>query len=169
MRYSVTAIAILLSIFCLFGCGKGGGAGTQQQGGGNPPGKVAVSLYLFSAPWCVNCNSELPAINDQLKNLSSVQQAALSSVAYVVSGDQPSAPPTQQIADEYHQKLNVNFKFVADLPRYQEYRQFFSTGYDIPAAVVLDKNGQVLKKFAPGTYRPEEVSNFVEAQLAGVK
>lgn len=148
MKKTLNALILCTLTLVLTRCGlKPAGANELV----NPPASGnRVSIYVFSAPWCAECNRELPVLKEKyLAELSSEQQSRVSVAVYVVTGKTAGQVATQEVADEYGKSLNLPFTMVAD-KYYKIYRQYFEEGNAIPAAVLLDNSKQVLQLYEPG-------------------
>jgi thiol-disulfide isomerase/thioredoxin len=132
----------------------------------NPNTGEALSVYLFSAPWCAECNRELPEIKQKyLNELSAPQQVRVKVTVFVVTGKTPGQLATQEVAEEYGKSLELPFTMMAD-KYYKIYRGFFEEGNAIPAAVVLDPNKNIIQLYEPGT---TDVNNLFEKIKANLK
>jgi thiol-disulfide isomerase/thioredoxin len=102
------------------------------------------SVFIFSAPWCEACHVELPKVLKPLKDKN------IRVIVFLETGTLPSQHPTDEDAAKYKAELGVNVAVVPDPWRWKTYRAYFTQGYTLPAAVVVDKNEKVKKKIGPG-------------------
>jgi hypothetical protein len=158
MKRSLVLVA--MATLFLFGCGKDSGSNP------NPVSDRydSVQLVLFSAPWCLNCTDELKGIDQQLGTFP--KSTRVSTVMYIISGDTSGQQPTQDLADKYKARLGVHFVAKPDPWRYQMYHKYISaTGSQLPAAALLNPQGEVIKRFSPGTYGPNDVMAELKNRL----
>lgn len=141
----------LVFLLALSGCGLKPAGSNDAIFPSDPANQSILSVYVFSAPWCAECNRELPELKQKyLNELSSSQQNRVKVTVYVVTGKTPGQVATQEVADEYGGSLNLPFTMLAD-KYYKTYRTFFEEGNAIPAAVLLDDKQQVIKLYEPGS------------------
>lgn len=125
----------------------------------------AVSVYVFSAPWCAECNRELPELKQKyLSELSQDQQKRVSVVVYVVTGKTAGQVATQEVAEDYGKSLDLPFVMLAD-KYYKTYRQYFEEGNAIPAAVLLDTSKSVLQLYEPGSTDLDDLFSKIKQNL----
>ncbi|NBX68790.1 MAG: hypothetical protein EBR01_07505 [Proteobacteria bacterium] len=114
-------------------------------------GSKTISVYVFSAPWCAECNRELPILKEKyLSELTSEQQKRVLVSIYVVTGKTAGQVATQEVADEYGKSLGLPFTMLAD-KYYKTYRQYFEEGNAIPAAALLDNSKTIIQLYEPGS------------------
>src|SRR5688572_6755070 len=97
----------LAVVFALvLACGKQ----TPPPRGGDepvtPPGPSdpqAYTLVLFGAPWCTNCKSDFPKINEGLK--AELASGKVKGLMYVTTGKTSLSKPTDEIAVGYKDSL----------------------------------------------------------------
>ena len=137
--------------FWLTGCGLKPAGGNEAVTPADPSSTSSLFVYVFSAPWCAECNRELPQLKEKyLSDLTAAQQSRVKFSVYVVTGKTPGQVATQEVADEYGKSLDLPFTMIAD-KYYKTYRTFFEEGNAIPAAVLLDSSKQVIQLYEPGT------------------
>lgn len=161
---------VLMVSFLLVGCGR-----QVTSGGGAPstppptdPVKAKFTLVLFGAPWCTNCKSEFPKINEGLKGELTKPSALIQGSLLVTSNATPSEKPTQEAADTYRNFLKMDFSAAPDEWRCKKYKQWVKlTSCAIPAGVLLDDKENVVLTFEPGatTFNSERVISEVKAKL----
>lgn len=146
------AILTILSLgfFVVFsnGCGLKPAGSNESV---TPQNGRAVSVYVFSAPWCAECNKELPEMKQKyLNELDASQQSVVSVKVFVVTGKTPGQAATQEASDEYGKSLALPFSMLAD-KNYKTYRKFFEEGNAIPAAVLLDDQQKIIQLYEAGS------------------
>ncbi len=124
-------------------------------------GDKKVTLALFGAPWCTECKKDLPSIQAAVDGLTEDQKKNLTVRLYVTTAGNPARPPTEEVAQKYKESLKLKFETVPDV-RWEKFNQWVKGDQFLPAAAVLDANGNVLKAFRSGatTFSPEEVLGF---------
>jgi peroxiredoxin len=151
-------------LFLLAGCGLKP-AGSYEAVIPSHSDSASVVLYVFSAPWCAECNRELPSLKQKyLTELTVEQQQRVSVSIYVVTGKTPGQVATQEAADEYGKSLELPFTMIAD-KYYKTYRQYFEEGNAIPAAVLMDGSKQILKTYEAGTTDLEDLFSKIKTNL----
>lgn len=151
IRASLSTVIPLLLLSFFTSCGLKPAGSNEALTPTDPTVQSALSVYVFSAPWCAECNRELPELKQKyLTELSSAQQNRVSVTVFVVTGKTPGQAATQEVAEEYGASLNLPFTMVAD-KYYKTYRTFFEEGNAIPAAVLLNENKGVIKLYEPGS------------------
>lgn len=161
---------LLFTTLILLGCGKAATGPTDDPA--KPPtppdgGGTKVTLRLFGAPWCTNCKAAFPQINAALKADLTKQNAAVKGEVYVTTGETPAQRPTPEIAAAYRDFLKMDFTPFADEWKWKKFQEQVQQNRELPAAVVMDKDGKVIKVFRPGptTFVVEDVVAFVKSQL----
>lgn len=128
------------------------------------PVETKLILRIFGAPWCTNCKTDFPKINEALaKELA----AGVRGEIYVETGTSPSVAPTAEDAQSYRDRVATNFSPFADEWPWKQFRKQVQPERKLPAAVVMDKDGNILKVFNPGptTFVVDEVVAYVKSQL----
>lgn len=152
--------------------------GEQRGGGGEPttppptgpttPTEAEYTLVLFGAPWCTNCKSEFPKINEALKEELTKQGAKLAGSLLVTSNQTPAEKPSQEVANAYRDFLKLDFSAAPDEWRCKKYKELVKlTSCAIPAGVLVDKNQNVVLTFEPGdtTFKAELIVPQVKSKL----
>lgn len=160
-----TLLLIAATAF-LFSCGHSG------SNGGAVGSARHLKLYLFGAPSCQGCDTELPQMEQVLRERLGDRYSHLAVRVYVLNGIN-NKRPTQQIADDYKAGFaragqSVPFEFVPDPWIHKMYRHYYPDrqGQDtIPAAVVAGTDDNAVVAFTPGSVSPEQVANFINARL----
>lgn len=156
--------AVIAGLFALASCGK-----ATQGGKQDPLPTKNVELVLFSAPWCTKCKDKHPKIQEQIK-AATVYAPHIKFKLFVTTGALSNEPPTQQLAEDYNTNdLHIDGPAFADEWRWKTFRKLLpGTPMELPAAVLLDDAGNVLKAFPPGegTFVVDDiVSTSLEATL----
>ncbi len=111
----------------------------------------SLSVYVFSAPWCAECNRELPVLKEKyFTELTLSEQSQVSVSVFVVTGKTPGQAASQEVADEYGNSLGLPFTMLPD-KSYKMYRKYFEEGNAIPAAVLLNNNQQAIQLYEAGS------------------
>jgi len=151
-------------LFLVTGCGLKP-AGSEEAITPTHPDSAALVLYVFSAPWCAECNRELPTLKQKyLTELTAEQQQRVSVSIYVVTGKTAGQVATQEAADEYGKSLELPFTMIAD-KYYKTYRQYFEEGNAIPAAVLMDGSKQIIKAYEAGSTDLEDLFARIKTNL----
>ncbi len=162
--FKVLFFSALLLVSTRCGLKPAGSIDTVTPINPNPTGST-LSVYVFSAPWCAECNRELPLLKSKfLTELNAEQQSKVSVRVYVVTGKTAGQVATQEISDEYGKSLELPFTMVAD-KYYKTYRQYFEEGYAIPAAVLLNNNKQIIQLYEPGSTNLEDLFAKIKKNL----
>ena len=125
----------------------------------------SLSVYVFSAPWCAECNRELPVLKEKyLSELTPEEQKRVLVSIYVVTGKTAGQIATQEVADEYGRSLGLPFTMVAD-KYYKTYRQYFEEGNAIPAAALLDNSKTIIQLYEPGSTDLDDLFEKIKQSL----
>lgn len=165
-----------LLLVVLSGCGRyyAGGQPARPPAPPTPTPTNFVSgkrtgLYVFGAGFCSKCKTQFPDLNRRLGELTSHERGLLNLKLYYVAGDPSNVRPTQDLADGYRENYLPLAVALPDLPwRWFNFKALLpDVKLDVPAAVVLDENDQVIKRYPAGdtTFVPAEIASFVEARL----
>lgn|GEM_PF-2538462 len=150
-KRQIIQFVVLFCVVFLGNCGLKPAGSNELITDPNPNLGETLSVYLFSAPWCAECNRELPEIKlKYLNELTAAQQTRVKVTVFVVTGKTGGQVATQEVAEEYGKSLELPFTMMAD-KYYRTYRSFFEEGNAIPAAVILDQSKNVIQLFEPGT------------------
>ena len=166
---------LTILVLALSGCGRyyAGGQPARPPATPTPPPTNFVgkrtSLFLFGAGFCTKCKTQFPDINHKLTEMPAHQRGLLDLKLYYVAGDPSNVRPTQDLADGYRDSYLSLAVALPDLPwRWFTFRAMLpGVKLDVPAAVVLDEENQVIKRFTAGdtTFVPAEIVSFVESRL----
>jgi len=118
-----------------------------------PPG-VVVIIDTFVATWCGPCKIQLPKVQDELDSLSKSVRGQIEFRLHVIDVD------AQASADKYRDQLGLDAKAFPDMNG-KVFRSM-KIGSSIPAGIVLDKDGKVLKRYPAGgmSFVPSEIVKF---------
>jgi hypothetical protein len=125
-----------------------------------PPQPVedTVQVIIFSAPWCSMCRHEILASHGQYSK-------QIHFTVRVGTGANPAEKPDMFTVEQYRKDfpadIQLNMMFIPDDWPWQTYKKYFSDNYALPAAVVIDSKGAVLKTFGPGFIQPD-LGNYLK-------
>lgn len=109
-----------------------------------------VTLYLFGAPPCEPCRHEIPEIQARIKSEFAGRTDLVQTTVWVVSGTSFLDKPTLEATEAWTKVLGIDpniIKVVNDEWKYKKYKVYFNKPDAVPTAVILNKSGEVLKKF----------------------
>jgi len=165
MRQLILGVFIVLS---LGSCGKAPSTGGEPA---TPPGPGAagdkVTLRLFGAPWCTECKHDFPILRDALASEFAKADSQIYGELYVPTGNDSLEPPSQVQTDAYRDFLKLPFTAINDPWKWQTFKAQVQDKRELPAAVIMDKNGVVLKVFKPGktTFVVSEIVAYVKGLI----
>ena len=116
-----------------------------------------VKLFVFSAPWCEPCHVLHRGLMGQVEKLTHVEVTT-----YVETGAGQNQQPTEASCKLYKEKLGASYAFVPDPWRSQLYKKYIGNSVIIPAAVVLDANNNVIRRFTAGTFSANELLSYLD-------
>jgi len=163
--------AVLLILLGVLSCGKQsylrGRSGNLVNPPPGPKDSKHVSLIIFGAPWCSHCKTDFPEINTLLKNELTGRKRSVNGVMYVPTGNSAGEKPTQEAANQYRDFLKLDFEARIDEWPWKNFKKYIQNKPDLPAGIVFDEQGNVLKIFPPGktTFVPQKIADFVKSQL----
>lgn len=158
--YLYTWNAFVITCLIVLACGK------EQKPdpliGPAPGGEKKVTLAIFGAPWCTECKTDLPAIQTAVDGLSEDQKKNLDVRLYVTTSGNPAVPPTNEVAQQYKEALNLKMESAPDEWRWKKFKTLVGGELVLPGAAVLDAEGKVLKSFRAGatSFVPAEIVAF---------
>lgn len=150
---------LLLLSFLAVGC-------TQENNTQPPPSVTGenIQLVLLSAPWCTECNQELPQLHGFVQN--ELKSQRLKVRVYVTTGEKPFEDPTAEVAQTYRKRLGLEaFEVVPDLPKYTMADTYMDGDYRLPSAVVLNSKNEKVRLFLPGTFKLVDIMDFLRDHL----
>lgn len=165
---------LTLTSFALVGCGRYFAGGQPARPPATPTPVVMVSgkrttLTVFGAGFCTKCKKQFPEINEALSRLTDKERALLDIRLFFVAGEPSSVRPTQGLAENYRDAYFPLAGAEPDLPwRWANFKVMLpGVKLDVPAAVVSDETGEIVKRFPAGdtTFVAAEIASFVEARL----
>ena len=166
MRHLVIATLLVLS---LGSCGKSTGTGGQPATPPAPPPGAGdkVTLRLFGAPWCTDCKHDFPEIRDALAEELAKKDSRIYGELYITTANDANEAPNQAHSEAYRDFLKLPFAVVNDPWKWQTFKAQIQTDRRLPAAVVMDKDGNVLKVFKPGktTFVVPEIVAYVKGLI----
>lgn len=147
---------------------SGSGPGEQIDPGQQIPlpeeTEEVAQLLVFTAPWCEPCEKLHPALNKGIHESATLKEKLLV-IAYVTTGASSSQMPTPELCEKYKAKLAVDYSFVPDPWKWTTFKKYFGSSLAVPAAVVLDVDGNVLQKFPPGSATAPALLRYLRALL----
>lgn len=157
------SILVFLAVsFLVCSCGQDKKAQQDPVDPPKAPDGKAVTLLVWGAPWCTNCKKDLPEVQARLKEILGDRLKAVDFQLWVPFGATPADPPTAEVAELYRQKLQLEATVFVDEWMCKTYKKHLPEGNcKLPAGIVLNSQGGVIKKFLPG-------GTFVPADIAAV-
>lgn len=158
--YLYTWNAFVITCLIVLACGK------EQKPdpliGPVPSGDKKVTLALFGAPWCTACKEDLPALQSAIDAMTPEQRKNLDVRLYVTTSGNPAVPPTNEVAQQYKESLNLTMESAPDEWRWKKFKAWVGGELVLPGAAVLDADGNVLKSYRAGatTFLPTEIIAF---------
>lgn len=150
LEWWVISIMALFLLFVLSACGKN--AVPPPVDPSPTPNPVEATVYVFGAPPCTYCSTELQQLQTALKNYPNVKVTV-----YTTFGRTFMDRPTPEVTSSWKRLLNSDFTFIEDAWKCRYYKTFFGNSCAIPASVVL-KNDVVAKLLPAGTsYAVDEI------------
>jgi thiol-disulfide isomerase/thioredoxin len=133
----------------------------------DPPGieRKATTLVVFGAVFCGACKYQFPKLNEYVGTLSAKAREKLTSKVYVTAGDPSGVRPTQVMAEQYASTYFPLAQGIMDPWRWTTYRQMLPGSMTIPAGVVLDENGAIIKRFPASNFHPNEIVGFIKSRV----
>lgn len=126
-----------------------------------------LTLALFGTPWSAETQSALPALQAEIDKLPEAARRALDVVLYVPTGGTAAIAPTQAEADRLLSVLGIKGRAVADEWRWKNFRKWVGGAFNLPAAAVVDLEGNALKVFraGPTSFVPQEIAAYTESVI----
>lgn len=149
-------------LFLLVGCGADVAPPTPTV-----TERQLTTLFIFSAKFCETCKHKLPELQKLTDGLSEKAQDHLLQSLWLVAGDPASELPTYPMAEEYFKAYwPSQSKAVFGDKNWAQYRNM-NHGYQriVPAAVVTDSNGTILKRFIGDGFIPQEIFQRVNERV----
>lgn len=148
-----------MALLVLVQCATSGSGTDPVRAGGS------YDLLIYSAPWCENCEPFIKDIGAQLAGQSKGASSRLTPMIHVVTGQQKPKRPTPEVAAAYADKLAVGIPAIADFWRDGTYGSYYGTeSLNIPAVVILSREGDAPKIFPAGT-QSAEVMAYLDSIL----
>ncbi len=140
-------LLIFAFIFLLTYCGKINNSQFPKTQSDN--NTKSVVLLIWGSFWCPNCSRDIPEIQKRLKSLN--VNGVYNLVLYVPTGYNQLSKPSLEIAQEYKNKIAFDGTALPDPWFWTTYKTYFPQYKEqVPAAVLLDENNNVIKLFPPG-------------------
>ncbi len=130
-----------------------------------PTERKATTLVVFGAVFCGACKYQFPKLNEYVGTLSAEAREKLTSKVYVTAGDPSGVRPTQVMAEQYASTYFPLAQGIMDPWRWTTYRQMLPGSMTIPAGVVLDENGAIIKRFPANNFHPNEIVGFIKSRV----
>lgn len=109
-----------------------------------------VVVAVFGAPWCSACKKGLPAVQKELEKLPARTLRQIEFRAYITTGANSAAPPSDAQTKAYVGALGLWAQPVSDPWRWTTFRQWVGPALSIPAASVVLPSGRVVRSFPAG-------------------
>lgn len=153
--------SFILGLIGIIGCGGPSKPKAVPQISSN-----TVTVALFGAPWCSNCKTSFPQIQQEINALTPDKQSRVTLFLYVPTGRQATDDkPTDAGAEEYRQALGLNGKSKAD-PKWKVFRRLVGDEQALPAAAILNEQGEVIKKYRGGDgFVSKDIVSFAASVL----
>jgi len=148
---------LALSLFLLFACGKSVTPYTPPIPVPLNP-TVKATVLTFGAYNCSICSRELPDLDAYFEQNLRQEAGMYEVITYVVDAR------SQDSADNYGEKLGLSFKMFPDF-RCREYGKYFQGACMVPATVLLDKDGNVVKNFGKGTPNFQDLTALIKKTI----
>jgi hypothetical protein len=127
--------------------------------------ETSYTLKIFSAPWCSTCRAKIPDLEAQLAQNFGTKPSSLNVELYVETSDDPAQAPDAAATAQWAADLDTKLTVKEDAWRWQEYRKFYTNGFRLPAAVLVDAKGALVKTFVPGTFTNSSIVSTIHAVL----
>jgi len=121
-----------------------------------PPANLRTTLLLFSAGFCKVCKQVLPEIDAGLKD-----KPNLTTRLWLVAGDPANVHPTEAMALEYGKHYAPSALAMPDAWRWIMFKNMVGSNLEVPAAVVLGEDGNIIKKFLATGFSSIDVVDYV--------
>lgn len=145
---SIRSILLMVTTLLLVThCGKKGNLSPPDMH--SDTNTKSVTLLLWGAFWCPNCSKDIPEIQKRLKNLNI--EGSYNLILYVPTGYNQLSKPTEEITKEYKEKIAFEGDALPDPWFWVTYKKYFPNHTEqVPAAVLLDENNNVIQLFPSG-------------------
>lgn len=122
-------------------------------------------LYIFAAPWCEECPEDIRALENSIVQ----RYNTLARKVLVTTGDLPSHRPTDSTTAAFADSVKSPIAFESDTWKWVTYKKFVQKEMlSLPAAVVLDAEGNALQVFDEKNFSPEAIVDFLDGLAAEV-
>lgn len=121
------------------------------------PGAKKI-IAVFGAPWCGACKTLLPELERELQGLPKTKRDEIDFRLYITTGATSSAKPTQDVAERYRDALGLSATAYIDPWYWTNYKAWVSKSLAIPAGVLQDEAGKVLRVYNAGnSFSPAKI------------
>lgn len=118
-------------------------------------------IYLFAANYCHPCREELPEIDEWWRMMPEEKKERITPTIHLVAGTTPSSFPTLDNCNQLKQELKLSMPCTTD--KYSKtYKKFYGAPGSIPATVITDGNGAIVKMFYPGKVTIRELEEWIK-------
>ena len=158
----------------LFACGRYYAGGQPVRPPVEPVTPPAIegkrtTLTVFGAGFCSKCKTQFPELSQSISTMSAAEKKILDVKMYLVAGEPSNVHPTQDLADQYKDAHFTVANSFPDLPwRWANFKiNMPGARLEVPAAVVSDENGQIIKRFPAGetSFVPAEIFAFIQSRI----
>ena len=161
--YYWVVLAICLAILS---CGRD--EVRNRNEGTAPQYSGSATLAIFAGYTCESCIEELPALQKHLNDTLGDHRNLVKVDTYVTNGPNGGSV-NEETADQYGKQLGVDFNMIPDWRCKKYYAQYYEDWKRclVPAAVLLDQDGKVVKNFGRGKVDLNELSKLIDGILNG--
>lgn len=129
------------------------------------PEKKKVILAVWGAPWCSVCKHVLPDVERELDALDKQTRDAIDFRLYVPTGNASNSQPTDAVALQYKAQLGLSAVAYVDPWRWKLFKHWIGTSNAIPAGALIDVDGKLIRRFAPGSLDPVDIVFYASEQV----
>ncbi len=131
------------------------------------PSELKVNLRLFGAPWCSTCKHDFPEICKGLAADFAATPLRIRGELYVPTGANPVDQPDLQTTIAYRDYEKLPFFAFNDEWPWKTFRAQVQKDRLLPAAVVMDAEGKILRVFKPGptTFQVPEILSYIKGLI----
>lgn len=120
------------------------------------------SLQYFAAPWCTECKEKISNLEGLLQSKHNDLSSHLERSVVMVTGELPSHRPTREITEKTKSEWRLEMAASEDMWKWKNYRTHFGApALKLPALVVFDNKGIILKRFSQEEFSPEAIAKYL--------